>query len=172
MEIFLICCLFAVVLCALTARLSALETALLIVVFSFNVIGGRHTTTQNTEVSIQHYKVYILTTSSSNAPSDNGDVGVVPLSSEAHVGPLLSCSKSSTASAKSNTSTATSNRSGFGCGCGGSDCIICGCLCCGCISCSGIICGCICCGGIICGCICCSTMSYSPYSILRRYSVS
>ena len=127
MEIFLICCLVAVVLCALMTRLSALETAFLTVTLSANVIRGSHTTTQNTEVSIQHYKVYILISASLNAPSENGDVGVVPLSSEDHVGPLRSCSRLSNASAKSNTSTATSNRPGLGCGsgCRGNVCIFC-----------------------------------------------
>ena len=40
-------------------------------VFSVDVIGGRHTATQITEVSIQHYKVHIPTSS-----SVYGDVGV------------------------------------------------------------------------------------------------
>lgn len=103
MEIFLICCLVAVVLGALKAKLSALETALLIVVFSVNVIGGRHTTTQITEVSIQQYKIYIPTSS-----SVYGEVGVPPLSREAQVGLPLSCN-SSTCVARSNTSSAISS---------------------------------------------------------------
>ena len=68
------------------AKLSVLEAALLIVVLSTNVIGGRHITTQNTAVSIQHYKVYIPTSS-----SVYGDVGVPPLSKDAQVGLPLSC---------------------------------------------------------------------------------
>ena len=114
MEKFLICCLVAVVLRSLTARLSALETALLIVVLSANVIGGRHTTTQNTAVSMHHYDVYIPT--SSKASSKNRDVGVPPLSSNAHVGLLLSRPKSSTCPARSNTSPTTSSGLLTGCG--------------------------------------------------------
>ena len=90
-------------LCALMAKLSVLEAALLIVVLSTNVIGGRHITTQNTAVSIQHYKVYIPTSS-----SVYGDVGVPPLSKDAQVGLPLSC-YSKTCSARFNTSSAISS---------------------------------------------------------------
>ena len=122
MEIFLICCLVAVMLCALTAKLSDLEAALLIVVLSTNVIGGRHITTQNTAVSIQHYKVYIPTSS-----SVYGDVGVPPLSKDAQVGLPLSCNSNS-CSARFKTSPATSSTSSVCCGtvgCARSGCGIC-----------------------------------------------